>query len=115
MPVVGDVVEDRATVSEKPLAGLTFIVELSGEPTFPVRFVGFATMVKSSITNVALVEWERLPLVPVIVRMYDPAMLELQETDAEPVPWTVPGEMGPQLRPEGKESVSVTMPVKPCR
>ena len=113
MPVVGEVVKVRATVSENPLAGLTFIVELSGEPTFPVRLVGFAPMVKSSITNVALAEWERVPLVPVIVSRYDPAMVELQETDAEPVVETLPGEMGPQFRPAGMESVSVTVPVKP--
>jgi hypothetical protein len=72
-------------------------------------------MVKSSITNVALVEWVRVPLVPVIVRMYDPAMVELQETDGELGDEMLPGEMGPQFRPPGMESVSVTVPVKPFR
>jgi len=113
MPIVGAVELVRFTMPENPLAGLTVIVEVSAEPTFPVTLVGFAEMVKSSITNVALAEWERLPLVPVIVRMYDPAMVELQETDAEPLVETLPGEMGPQFRPAGIESVSVTGPVKP--
>jgi hypothetical protein len=113
MPIVGAVELVRFTMPENPLAGLTVIVEVSAEPTFPVTLVGFAEMVKSSITNVALAEWERLPLVPVIVRMYDPAMVELQETDAEPLVETLPGEMGPQFRPAGIESVRVTEPVKP--
>ena len=56
MPVVGDVVKAKATLPANPFAGLTVIVELSGEPTFPVRLVGFALMVKSSITNVAVAE-----------------------------------------------------------
>jgi uncharacterized protein (DUF2164 family) len=40
-------------------------------------------------------------------------MVELQETDAEPLVETLPGEMGPQFRPAGIEWVSVTEPVKP--
>ena len=69
MPIIGEVELARLTVPENPLAGLTVIVEVRAEPTFPVTLVGLAEMVKSSITNVALVEWETLPLVPVIVRM----------------------------------------------
>ena len=115
IPVVGDVELVRFTVAANPLAGLTVIVEASAEPTFPVTLVGFEEMVKSSITNVALVEWVRVPLVPVIVRIYDPAMVELQDTDGELGDETLPGEMGPQFRPVGMESVSVMMPVKPFR
>jgi len=113
IPVVGEVELVRFTVPPNPLAGLTIIIEVSAELTFPVTLVGFAEMVKSSITNVALVEWVRVPLVPVIVRMYDPAIVELQETDAEPELETLPGEIGPQFRPAGMESVSETVPVKP--
>jgi len=115
IPVVGDVELVRFTVPANPLVGLTVIVEVSAELTFPVTPVGLAEMVKSSITNVAVVEWVRVPLVPVIVRMYDPAVVELQDTDAEPELETLPGEMGPQFRPAGIESVSVTVPVKPFR
>jgi hypothetical protein len=115
MLVVGDVVKVRVTVPANPLDGLTVIVEVSVEPTFPVWLVGFEEIVKSSITNVALVEWESVPLAPVMVRMYDPAIVELQETDAELLVDTMPGEMGTQFRPEGIESVSVTVPVKPFR
>jgi hypothetical protein len=56
IPIVGDVVTVKVTVPTNPLAGLTVTVEFSLEPTFPVKLVGFAPIVKSSITNVALVE-----------------------------------------------------------
>jgi hypothetical protein len=56
MPVPGDAVAVRLTVPLKPLAGLIVMVEFSLEPMFPVRLVGLAEIVKSSITNVALVE-----------------------------------------------------------
>jgi len=47
IPLVGDAVAVRVTVPENPLAGPTVIVELSNDPTFPVRLVGFALTVKS--------------------------------------------------------------------
>jgi len=53
---VGDVELVRATVAANPFAGLTVIAEFTVDPTFPVRLVGLALMVKSSITNVALDE-----------------------------------------------------------
>jgi hypothetical protein len=42
-------------------------------------------------------------------------MVELHETDAEPVLERLPGEIGPQFRPAGMASVSVTVPVKLVR
>jgi hypothetical protein len=80
IPLVGDVVTVRVTVSTKPLAGLTVMVELSAELMFPVTLVGVAATAKSSIAKVAVAEWERVPLVPVMLRVYVPAMVELQET-----------------------------------
>lgn len=56
MPIVGDVVAVKVTVPPNPLAGLTVIVEFRVEPIFPVRLVGFAPTMKSSIVNVALEE-----------------------------------------------------------
>jgi hypothetical protein len=113
IPVVGDVVKVKLTVPTKPLAGLTVIVEFSFEPIFPVRLVGFAPMVKSSITNVALAEWERVPLIPVMVSAYVPAVVELQETLAVPEFVRLLGEIGLQFRPVGMESVRLMVPVKP--
>ena len=42
-----------------------------------------------------------------------PAVMELQETVADPEPVTVPGVIAPQVRPAGTVSVSVTAPAKP--
>jgi hypothetical protein len=55
-PLVGKVVTVRATVPAKPLAGLTVIVEFNAELMLPLRLVGAALVVKSSIVNVAVVE-----------------------------------------------------------
>ena len=111
--LVDEVVTDRVTVSEKPFAGLTVIVEVSAEPIFPVRLVGAASIVKSSMMKVAVVEWERVPLVPVIPRVYVPGMVELQETLAVPEFVRLPGETGPQFKPAGMVSVTVTVPANP--
>ena len=56
IPAVGDVELVRVTVSANPFAGLTVIAEFNVDPIFPVRLVGLALIVKSSIENVALVE-----------------------------------------------------------
>ena len=111
--LVDEVVTDRVTVSEKPFAELTVIVEVSAEPIFPVRLVGAASIVKSSMVKAAVVEWERVPLVPVIPRVYVPGMVELQETLAVPEFVRLPGETGPQFKPAGIVSVRVTVPANP--
>ncbi len=56
IPIVGKVELDRVTEPVNPLAGLTVIDEVRVDPIFPVRLPGFALRLKSSITNVALVE-----------------------------------------------------------
>lgn len=56
IPVVGDVELVRATEPANPFAGFTVIAEFRTDPIFPVRPVGLALMVKSSIANVALAE-----------------------------------------------------------
>jgi len=56
IPVVGDVELVSVTVPVNPFAGLTVIAEFNVDPIFPVRLVGLALIVKSSIENVALVE-----------------------------------------------------------
>jgi hypothetical protein len=45
--------------------------------------------------------------------MYVPAMVELHETDDVPVAVRLAGEIDPQFRPVGAESVRVTVPAKP--
>jgi hypothetical protein len=55
----------KDTVPVKPLTAATVIVDVSVAPVAPVGDV--AAMVKSLTVNVAVVEWLRVPLVPVIV------------------------------------------------
>ncbi len=56
----------RLTVPAKPLTAVTVIVEVAEVPT--VTAAGdVAAIVKSLTVKVAVVEWERAPLVPVIV------------------------------------------------
>jgi hypothetical protein len=115
IPLAGEVEAVRVTVSTKPLAGLTVMVEVSAELKFPVTLVGVALTVKSWIAKVAVVECERVPLVPVMPRVYVPAMVELQETLAVPEFVRLFGEIGPQFKPAGMESVKLTVPVNPFR
>jgi len=49
------------------------------------------------------------------VRVYVPAIVELHETEDVPVAVRLPGEIGPQFRPAGAESVRVTVPGNPFR
>ncbi len=68
---------------------------------------------KSVTVKVAVVEWERVPLVPVIVSVYVAAMVELHETVGVPEFVTVRGLMAPQVKLAGTVSVRETVPVKP--
>ena len=45
------------------------IVELGAEPTMLVIDEGLAVMLKSLTMNIAVVEWDSVPLVPVIISM----------------------------------------------
>jgi hypothetical protein len=65
--------------------------------------------------NVAVVEWVSGLLVPVIVRVKVPAVVELQETEAVPELVTLVGLIAPQVSPVGGVSVRLTTPVKPFR
>jgi len=49
------------------------------------------------------------------VRVYVPAIVELHETADVPVAVRLPGEIGPQFKPAGEESVSVIVPENPFR
>ena len=91
----------------------TVIVEVAVDPTVAEGEV--AAMLKSLWlkVKVALVECDRVPLVPVIVRVNVPAVLELQDTVAVPELVRLLGVIAPQVSPEGTVSVRLTVPVKP--
>lgn len=58
----------RLTVPVKPLRAVTVMVEVADTPAFTAAGE-VAVMLKSRTVKVALVEWLRVPLVPVIVRV----------------------------------------------
>ncbi len=95
---------------------VTVIVEVIEEPTLPLGEV--AAMVKSVKVKVAVVEWDRGVLVPVMVTVKVPAVVELQDRVAV---WgdggrvTLLGVIAPQVSPAGTVSVRVTVPANPFR
>jgi hypothetical protein len=72
-----------------------------------------AVTLKSVAVNVAVAEWVSVPLVPVIVRLYVAAMVELHATVAVPELVTLVGVMAPQVKLAGTVSVRDTVPVNP--
>ncbi len=58
----------RATVPVKPLTAVIVIVEVAETPALTAAGE-VAAIVKSVTVKVAVVEWVRVPLVPVIVRV----------------------------------------------
>ena len=58
----------RETVPVKPFTAVTVIVEVADTPALTAAGE-VAVMVKSVTVKVAVVEWDSVPLVPVIVRV----------------------------------------------
>jgi hypothetical protein len=102
----------RLTVPVNPLRAVTVMVEVAETPALTAAGE-VAAMLKSVTVNVALVEWLKVPLVPVIVRVYVAAMVELQATVAVPEPVTLVGLIAPQVRFAGTVSVRLTVPANP--
>ncbi len=102
----------RLTVPANPLTAVTVMVDVAETPALTAAGLD-AAIVKSTTWKVAVVEWLKVPLVPVIESVYVAAMVELQATVAVPELVTLVGEIAPQLRFAGTVSVSETVPVKP--
>jgi hypothetical protein len=102
------------TMLANPLTAVTVIVETADEPAFVAAGLE-AAIVKSTKLNVAVVEWVRagVVLVPVMVTVKVPAVVELQDTVAVPDPVTLPGVIAPHVNPAGTVSVRETTPAKP--
>lgn len=104
----------NVTVPEKLPIAETVIVEVADVPA--VTAAGEVAVIAKSLEvkmKVAVVECDRVPLVPVIVSVNVPNVVELHETVAVPELVTLLGVIAPQVRPAGTVSVSVTVPVKP--
>lgn len=56
-----------------------------------------------------------MPLAPVMLKLYVPALVELQATVAVPEPVMLDGVILPQVRPDDAVSVRPTVPVKPFK
>jgi len=72
-----------------------------------------AVMVKSSAAvnmSVAVAVWTSEPLVPVIVTLHVPGLVEVQEAFAVPDPVTLLGVITSQVRPVGTVSVRAIAP-----
>ncbi len=97
----------------KPPIGDTVIVDVADVPT--VTAVGdVAEIAKPPVKlNVAVVECDSVPLVPVIVTLK--VEIELHDSVAVPEPVTVFGVIAPQVGPAGTASVRLTIPVNPFR
>ena len=69
-PVVVEEAE-RVTLPAKPFKPPRIMVEL---PEVPGRFrgLGMATMLKSTMFKISTVQWDRVPLVPVMLTAYVP-------------------------------------------
>jgi hypothetical protein len=68
-PVAGDIELVSAMVPVNPFSGVTVIVEVAVVPALTDPVVGLAATEKSVTVNVAVVEWDNDPFVPVIVRV----------------------------------------------
>jgi hypothetical protein len=104
----------KATVPAKPFNAPTVIVEVAEEPALTAAG-DVAAIVKSTKLKVAVAVRTRAPLVPVIVRMKVPAVVELQDTVAVAGKGgiTLNGVIAPQVRPAGTVSVKATVPANP--
>ena len=105
----------RETTPAKPPTDVIVMVEEAELPALTAAGEE-AEIVKSCgavNVNVAVAEWLSDPLVPVTVRVNVPALVELQETVADPDPVTLVGVMAPQVNPDGTVSVRETVPAKP--
>jgi hypothetical protein len=112
VPKLGDADTKRLTVPVKPPSGVTVIVLEPELPWTIERLVGLAVMVKSWIKTVTVVVWLRLPLAPVTVTVYVPALSE-QLSVALPEAVTEDG-LIVHTSPLGLDVLeSVTVPVKP--
>jgi hypothetical protein len=104
------------TTPEKPFNAVIVIVDVAELLT--VTDAGDdAAIVKSTKLKVAVVDLVMAGevLVPVIVSVKVPALVELQDTVAVPEPVTLLGVMAPHVRPAGTVSVSDTTLENPLR
>ena len=114
-PVEGDTVEARLTTPAKPLTAVIVTVEVPATPALTVTLVKLVAIVKSCTVKVMVAEWDRLPLVPVTVTVYAPAVPEHDSVEV-PDPVKLVG-LRVHVKPVAGLTVEVspTRPLKPSR
>jgi hypothetical protein len=103
------------TTPVNPFNAVIVIVEVAAEPVLTAAS-DVAAIVKSGAApkvNVAVAEWDREPLVPVILTLNAFWVVDVHESVAVPEPVTLVGVSAPQVSPAGTVSVRVTKPVNP--
>ncbi len=114
---------DRSTVPANPFVVLTLTWVLPDTPAGIVTNDGLVEIAKSggSVTvTLTVLEWEKLPLVPVTVTVYSPVDVSTQESlelpDATLEESATLVGLSEQLSPEGVEAcVRPTVPANPLR
>ena len=104
----------RVTVPEKVPIAATVIVDVADVPA--ITAAGEVAVILKSLwltVQVAVVECDNVPLVPVIVTVNVPAADALHDSVAVPELVTLDGVIAPQVKPVGTVSVRLTVPVKP--
>ena len=114
-PVAGDTVDTRLTVPLKPCRAVTVIVDVPAVPATTVTLVGLAAIVKSWTVKVTAAECDSVPLVPVTVTVYVPALPVHDSVEVPEVPRVTLVGVRVQARPVAGETAAVklTVPVKP--
>jgi hypothetical protein len=102
-----------STMPVNPLIDAAEIVTVAVEPAFNVTVVGLAVIVKSVKVKAGVTVWASIPSVAVIVTGWLLAIVEVQLSVAVPEPETVLGVIALQVRPDGTESPSATVPANP--
>ena len=104
----------KVTAPENVPIAATVIVDVADAPALTAAG-DVAAMLKSLwvTVNVAVAEWDSVPLVPVIASVYVAAIVELHATVAVPEFAMLDGVMAPHVKLAGTVSVRLTVPVKP--
>jgi hypothetical protein len=114
IPVVGLELAERPTVPVKPFKAVTVMLEVPVTPTFGLRLVGLAIVVKSVTVTMTVVEWESDPLDPLTMTVYVEAGPEQESSELWADPRVMLDGLSVHARPLGAtDAVSATAPVNP--
>jgi len=114
-PVAGETVAVRETIPLNPFRAVTVTVDVPEAPARIVTVAGLAAIVKSWTVKVTVAEWDIVPLVPVTVTVYVPALPVHESVEVWAAPRVTVVGVRVQVRPVAGVTVAakLTVPVKP--